>query len=428
VGSALPPGTVVPVTAAAEASAAKVPDKSPAASAPATMPSSPVDPAGVAEKVNRQPAKGDDRLHSLEAPDRSVEIPRAERTELPPADLRAPAPTQLAAPEPPRTSKMAAVIVALTVAAIVGLSLWYLVQPQPLLVQGEADATRIDIAARIDGRVAQRPVSRADNVAAGQLLVAIDNPELLMKLNEAVAAKAVALADLARIQVGTRAEVIAERKAAVASADANLTLAQQTYDRIKQITKGGYETVAKLDEATASLDVATRTLEQAKLAYEEAVAGYTAEERGVAKAAVDKAEAAIATLQAQVNEMTVKAPIAGQVYQVGSELGEYVSPGVPLLSLVDLSDVWLRFDLREDLVKGLKVGDRFTVKIPALGDKTVAVEVRTLATRGEYAGWRATRATGDFDLRTFEVRAYPVEKIAELRPGMSAYADWNGAR
>ena len=147
---------------------------------------------------------------------------------------------------------------------------------------------------------------------------------------------------------------------------------------------------------------------------DEAVAGYTPEERGVAQAAVAKADAAISTLQAQVDEMTVKAPIGGQVYQISAELGEYVSPGVPLLSLIDLSDVWLRFDLREDLVKGLKVGDRFTVRIPALGDTPVTVEVRTIATRGEYAGWRATRATGDFDLRTFEVRAYPVDKIPEF--------------
>ncbi|MDW6023402.1 efflux RND transporter periplasmic adaptor subunit [Mesorhizobium sp. BAC0120] len=350
------------------------------------------------------------------------------RPELPQPDLRAPAQAQFAAAEPPRTSKMAAIVVALSVLAIVGLSLWYLVLPQPLLVQGEADATRVDIAARIEGRVGQRPVERSDNVTAGQLLVAIDNPELLTKLREAEAARAVAQADLARIEVGTRAEVIEERKAAVAAADANVTLAQQTYDRIKQITQGGYESVAKLDEATASLDVATRTRQQAKSAYQEAVAGYTVEERGVAQAAVAKAEAAITTLQAQVNEMTVKAPIAGQVYQVGAELGEYVSPGVPLLSLVDLGDVWLRFDLREDLVKGLKVGDRFRVRIPALGDLQIPVEVRTIATRGEYAGWRATRATGDFDLRTFEVRAYPVDKIPNLRPGMSAYADWNGAR
>ncbi|UCI05196.1 HlyD family secretion protein [Mesorhizobium sp. B1-1-8] len=352
----------------------------------------------------------------------AAEAPLMERPQPDPYEAEG----RAAPPAPPRTSKVAATIVVLSVAAIVGLSLWYLVQPQPLLVQGEADATRIDIAARIDGRVAQRPVSRGDNIADGQVLVKIDNPELLTKLNEAVAAKTVALADLARIQVGTRAEVIAERKAAVASADANAKLAQQTYDRVSKVTLSGYESAAKLDEATASLDVAMRSLEQAKLAYQEAVAGATIEERGVAKAAVAKAEAAIATLQAQVAEMTVKAPVAAQVYQVAAEPGEYVSPGVPLLSLVDLSDTWLRFDLREDLVFGLKVGDHFAVKVPALGDKTIIVEVRTIATRGEYAGWRATRATGDFDLRTFEVRAYPVDKVPNLRPGMSAYADWLG--
>jgi len=161
-----------------------------------------------------------------------------------------------------------------------------------------------------------------------------------------------------------------------------------------------------------------------RLALEEAGAGYTAEERGVAKASVVKADAAIATLQAQVAEMTVKAPVAAQVYVTSAEVGEFVSPGVPLLSLVDLSDLWLRFDLREDLVKGLKIGDRFEMRVPALGDKLITAAIRRIATRGEYAGWRATRATGDFDLRTFEIRAYPVEPLPELRPGMSVYADW----
>ncbi|WP_372395918.1 efflux RND transporter periplasmic adaptor subunit [Azospirillum sp. HJ39] len=333
----------------------------------------------------------------------------------------------LAAP-PLRASPAAAVIVAVTVAAIVGSSLWYLTRPQPLLVQGEADATRIDIAARVDGRVGQRPVSRGDDVAAGQVLLAIDNPQLLTKLREAEAAKAVALADLARVQAGTRAETVAARKAAVAAAEAGATLARQTYDRTRQLTGRDFASVQKLDEATAALDVAQRSLEQARLAYAEAVAGFTAEERGVSEAGVAKAEAAIATLKAQVAEMTVRAPAAAQVYQIGSEPGEYVSPGVPLLSLVDLADVWLRFDLREDLVKGLKPGDRFQARIPALRDGAVTVEIRSIATRGEYAGWRATRATGDFDLRTFEVRAYPVERIPDLRPGMSVYTDWMASR
>jgi HlyD family secretion protein len=331
-------------------------------------------------------------------------------------------------PRQPRRSHAAAAIVAISVALIFGLSLWYLVQPQPLLVQGEADATRIDIAARVDGRVLQRPVDRGDNVALGALLVAIDNPELLTRLNEAEAAKAVAEADLARINVGTRAEVIAERKAAVAAGEAKVKLAQQTYDRISKLSQRDFATIQRLDEVTASLDVEQRSLDQAKLAYAEAVTGFTVEEHGVAQANVAKAEAAVATLKAQVAELVVKAPVAAQVYQIGAELGEYVSPGVPLLSLIDLSDVWVHFDLREDLVKGLKVGDRFQVRVPALGDAPITVEIRTIATRGEYAGWRATRATGDFDLRTFEVRAYPVERIPELRPGMSAYAAWSARR
>lgn len=328
----------------------------------------------------------------------------------------------------PRGQYAAAVIVALSVAAIVALSLWYVVRPQPLLIQGEADAVRIDIAARVDGRVGERPISRGDNVSAGQTLLTIDNPQLLTRLREAEAAKGVALADFARIEAGTRQETIAEREASVAAGEANVVLAQKTYDRVKQLSERDFASIQKLDEATASLDVAKRAAEQARLAHDEAVAGYTVEERAVARAAVAKAETAVETLKAQVDELTVKAPVASQVYQIGVEQGEYVAPGAALLSLVDLGDVWLRFDLREDLLKGLKVGDRFQVGVPALGDRPMTVEVRTIATRGEYSGWRATRATGDFDLRTFEVRAYPVDRTAELRPGMSVYADWKGPR
>src|SRR3979411_3035511 len=213
---------------------------------------------------------------------------------------------------PQKTPRAAVVIVSLAVVAIFALSLWYFVQPQPLLVQGEADATRIDISARVDGRVARRPVDRGQNVTAGQILVTIDNPELLTKLKEAEAARAVALADLKRIEVGTRAEVVAARKAALAAAEANARLAEQTYDRTKQLTARDFASVQKLDEATASLDVAHRSHQQAKLALDEAIAGYTAEERGVAQAAVAKADAAIATLKAQVAELTVSAPMAAQ--------------------------------------------------------------------------------------------------------------------
>jgi HlyD family secretion protein len=328
----------------------------------------------------------------------------------------------------PKVARGPAVIVTVIVCAVVGLSLWYIVQPQPLTIQGEADATRIDIAARVDGRVGQRPVERGDNVTAGELLFQIDNPELVSKLHEAEAGLSLASAQLANIQAGTRVEVIAQRKAAVDTAVANLTLAQRTYDRVKELAGSGNAPIQRLDENTDSLQVAQRTLDQAKSAYDEAVNGYTAEQRAIAHASVVAAQASIDTTRAQLNELAVKAPISAQVYQIGAELGEYVSPGVPLLSLVDLNDVWLRFDLREDLAKGLKLGDRFQMRIPALGDKLITAEIRVIAPKGEYAGWRATRATGDFDLRTFEIRAYPVTLIPELRPGMSVYAAWPDSR
>ena len=325
---------------------------------------------------------------------------------------------------PTGSATAAAAIVTLILAAIVGLSIWYLARPEPLIVQGEADATRIDIAARVDGRVGKRPVERGQNVTAGQLLFEIDNPELITKWRQAQAGVDVAKAQLGNILVGTRVEVVDQKKAALESAQANFQLAEKTYARIKDLAGSGNAPLQQLDQATNSLEVARRSQDSAQLAYNEAVNGATKEEREIARTNVLQAQASVDTIKADVDELTVKAPIAAQVYQIGAELGEYVSPGVPLLSLYDLNDVWLRFDLREDLVKGLKVGDRFKMRAPALGDQEIEAEIKLIETRGEYAGWRATRATGDFDLRTFEVRAYPVSPLPALRPGMSVYAEW----
>jgi HlyD family secretion protein len=310
------------------------------------------------------------------------------------------------------------------VAVIAGLSIWYLVRPQPLLVQGEVDATRLDIAARVDGRVADIPVERGENVAAGAVLVRIDNPETLAKHEQALAAKVVADAQLANIKAGTRAEVIAARKAALERAQASVVLAQKTYDRISQLAEHGNAPQARLDQVTDTLHENQRAADQAKSAYEQAVNGYTAEERQIAVANVQKAASDIAAVQSIIDQMVITAPLAAQVYKRNVEPGEYISPGVPLVTLIDLNDLWIHFDLREDLVRTLKVGDRFAVRIPALADRRITVEVKLIATKGEYASWRATRATGDFDLRTFSIRAYPVQKVPELRPGMSAYLDW----
>jgi HlyD family secretion protein len=331
------------------------------------------------------------------------------------------APTKVKAATP---ANIPAIIVAVVIAAVASLSIYYLLRGQPLLVQGEVDATRFDIAARVDGRVGEVSVVRGQNVEANAVLVRIDNPETLAKHEQALAAKVVVDAQLDNIRVGTRPEVIAARKAAVERAEAALVLAQQTHERVRQLAERGNAPQARLDQATDSLHEAERAVDQAKSAYEQAVNGYTREEREIAAANVGKALADIKAVQSIIDQMVVYAPVASQIYQRNVEPGEFVSPGVPLVTLIDLSDLWIHFDLREDLVKTLKVGDRFDVRIPALSDRQITVEVKLIATKGEYASWRATRATGDFDLRTFSIRAYPVDKVPELRPGMSAYLDW----
>jgi HlyD family secretion protein len=317
-----------------------------------------------------------------------------------------------------------AIIVGVVAAAVVALSLFYLLRPEPLLVQGEADATRFDIAARVDGRVKEIPVERGQNVAAGAVLVRIDNPETVAKLDQMKAAMAVAEAQLANVLAGTRAETIAARNAELERAQAGLVLAQKTFDRTRTLTEQGNAPQARLDQMTDTLHESERAVDQAKSAHDQAVNGYTKEERAIAKASVEKANADIQSVQSIVDQLVVYAPVASQVYQRNVEPGEYVSPGVPLVTLIDLADVWVHFDLREDLVKNLKVGDRFDVRIPALDDRRITVAVKLIATKGEYASWRATRASGDFDLRTFSIRAYPVQPVPELRPGMSAYLDW----
>src|ERR1700683_1891038 len=316
------------------------------------------------------------------------------------------------------------IIVGVVAAVVVALSVFYLLRPEPLLVQGEVDATRFDIAARVDGRVKEIPVERGQNVSPGAVRVQIDNPETVAKHEQMRAAEAVAAAQLANVLAGTRVEVIAARKADMERAQAALVLAQKTFERTHILTEQGNAPQARLDQVTDTLHESERAVDQAKSAYEQAVNGYTKEERAIAKANVEKANADIQSVQSIIDQLVVYAPLASQVYQRNVEPGEYVSPGVPLVTLIDLADVWIHFDLREDLVKNLKVGDRFEVRIPALDDRRVSVEVKLIATKGEYASWRATRASGDLDLRTFSTRASPVEPIPELRPGMSAYLDW----
>jgi HlyD family secretion protein len=233
----------------------------------------------------------------------------------------------------------------------------------------------------------------------------------------------VARADLNRIN-STRPETIAARRAEFAAAEADVTLNQETFDRKAQLARTGNTPQSVVDEATRNLELAIRKRESAEAALQLATTGASPEERALAAAQAKQAEAALNQREVDVAELTVRAPIAAQVTTRVASLGENFSAGSPLFSLIDMRNIWFTFNLREDLLGGLKIGDTFDVTVPAFKSQVMPVRVTMINVQGQYATWRATRATGDFDLRTFEVRAVPTQAVEGLRPGMSAIVAW----
>jgi HlyD family secretion protein len=302
--------------------------------------------------------------------------------------------------------------------------LWLATRPPPLTVQGEVSSDRVDISPRVAGRVVKLGADVGDSVAQGAVIAELESPQLVASLVAARAALGVAKADLDRIN-STRPETIAARKADLAAAEADVTLNQETFDRKAQLARTGNTPQAVVDEATRNLELATRKRESAQAALQLATTGSSVEEKALAAAQVKQAEAALNQREVDVTELTIRAPIAAQVTTRVASLGENFSAGAPLFSLIDTKNIWLTFNLREDLLGGLKIGDTFDVTVPAFKSQVVPVRVTMINVQGQYATWRATRATGDFDLRTFEVRAVPLQPVEGLRPGMSAIVAWS---
>lgn len=320
-------------------------------------------------------------------------------------------------------SRIAFIIAIVVLAGVAALSIWASLAPATVLVQGEVEATRVDIAPRASGQVAAVHVNEGESVEAGTLLVELDSPQLMAGLASAEAAARVAQADRERIN-STRPEVIEAREAELAKAQADLELAQQTYDRLVALTERSVASQQQLDSAGNSLSAARAGVTAAQANLTLAVNGASPEERAVADAQLQQAEAALNQIRTDVGELSVFAPISGEVVSRVAEVGALAASGAPLLSIVDLDDVWFTFNLREDFLDGLQVGDVLLAGVPAVGRDGVQVSVTSISALGAYANWRATRATGDFDLRTFQIRARPVEPIEGLRPGMSAIIDW----
>ncbi|MFB9952898.1 HlyD family secretion protein [Rhizobium puerariae] len=307
-----------------------------------------------------------------------------------------------------------------------GALLWYATLPPPLVVQGEVSANRVDISPRVSGRIAALNADVGDVVRRGDVIAELESPQLVAALHMAQAALTVSEADLVRVN-STRTEVIAARKAEAEAAQADVTLYQSDAARQSQLLATNAAPQARAEQSQRNFEAALRSREAAQANLDLAVAGASKEERALAAARVEQARATLDQQQTDVRELTIHTPIDGQVTTRVAELGENFSAGAPLFSIIDLQHPWLTFNLREDLLKGLKVGDIFKVTVPALKNSAFEVKVTVINAQGQYATWRATRATGDFDLRTFEVRAEPTEPVEGLRPGMSVIASWPGA-
>jgi HlyD family secretion protein len=293
-------------------------------------------------------------------------------------------------------------------------------QPAPDVIQGQIEATEIDISSKIPGRLGSIAVIEGAAVRKGDLVATLDSPEIEAKLAQARAARAAAAAQRDKANRGAREEEIRVAEANWRRAHEGTVLAETTFRRVERLARDGVAPAQRRDEAETLWKSARETEAAARALFDMAAAGARTEDKASASAVVDAADGTIAEVQSFLRETSVYAPAGGQVYRRNLEPGEMVAAGLPIVTLVDLSDVWATFHLREDRLAGVTVDSTVQIEIPALGGRRAAFRVSYLAPEADYATWRPTTAQGGFDVRSFEVRARPVQPVDGLRPGMSA--------
>ncbi len=302
---------------------------------------------------------------------------------------------------------------------LVGGLTWYLQEPSVEFVQGEVDATQVNLAVKIAGRVSAVFIKEGQYVEKGTSLLKIDSPEIDSKLQQAASSERAASAQLDKAEAGARSQdVVAAMNLWIQSQEV-AELADKTYRRINNLFADGIVPGQKRDEAEAKWKTARAAAAAARSQYEKALEGTRKEDRQAAAALVDQAQGAVSEVKSYLQETSLESPLGGEVIHVLTNPGEIVSPGYPLVTILDLNDIWVTFNLREDRLAGMRMGAVFSVSAPALGDEKFDVKISYISVLGDFATWRATNASGGFDLKTFEVRARPIKKIDGLRPGMS---------
>jgi HlyD family secretion protein len=314
-------------------------------------------------------------------------------------------------------------LVVLGVIAFIIYGLYLANKPVVAPLQGQIDGRYIDISPKIVGRIAKLHVREGDEVKPGELLVTLDSPEVQAKVSQAEAARAAAAAKQQLVDVGIRKEEIQTARARWEGAVSAANLAEITYKRINTLYKEGLVSQQRNDEVDTTYRSALDAVNAARAQYDLTLNGFRKEERVAAAEVTRGAGAGVLEVAALAADISLSSPISAEVDKVVLHQGELAPPGFPIISLVNLDDVWVVFNLREDELAKIKIDTQITGRMPALGGRNVTFSVYYISPKGEYATWRATRQSSGYDIKTFEVRARPTEKIEGLRPGMSVLVD-----
>ncbi len=300
-----------------------------------------------------------------------------------------------------------------------------LYRPDPLEIQGEVEATQIKVASKLIGRIDTLAVRKGDVVYPGMLLYTLSSPELEAKMSQASAVRQAAGAQKDKAKNGAQKEDIQAAFNSWQTALAAAEYATKTYARVLNLYKEGVVPEQQKDEVETKMKAAVETEKAAHSIYQKAKNGVRSEDKDAAGALFLQAEGLVSEVSSYLNERRVTSPIQGEVANILSERGELIPAGYPVVTIVDLSDTWITFNLREELLSDIQKGSILKARFPAMGMKEIALKVSYINVLGDFATWNATKTRGDFDSKTFEIHAEPIEKTEGLRPGMSALVNWD---
>ena len=288
----------------------------------------------------------------------------------------------------------------------------------PDIIQGQVEVSEYRVSSKVPGRILELRVKEGDFVKAGDTLAILDAPEVRAKMSQAQGAESAAAALELKAQNGARKEQIQGAFSVLQQAKAGYEIAEKSYNRVQRLFDEGVMSAQKRDEAFANYKAMEAQMKAAQSQYDMAVNGARMEDKMAASAQVNRAKGAVQEVNSYINETVQIAQKEGEVTDIYPKVGELVGTGSPIMSIAMMEDMWGTFNVREDQLNGMQVGTEFTVFVPAF-NKEVKMKVYHLKDQGSFAVWKATKANGQYDLKTFEVKARPVEKLEGLRPGMS---------